>query len=189
VEEWQSHTHSFRKEYRSLLLVHVCRKLLPLRYLSHSLTATKPNSSTQLYTYHKPCLHVELFATTPPSCSTVYNKHADLLGCYSFSLKEPSPPTSSYFLICLSFLHSLDAQSDLSLGQWQELSSYPPRRKLALCVHYGPTSTGEGLARAPHCMWGLVPICEPGVFQTFLCASVYHTALGTHTNVHRDTQR
>lgn len=64
--------------------------------------------------YHEPCLHIQLYALTPPLCPTVYNKHTKFPGGCNYSIKESSPPDpSSSMCVChsfsLSFLHSLNA--------------------------------------------------------------------------------
>lgn len=75
--------------------------------------------------YHKPCLHIQLYALTPPLCSTTYNKQAEFLGCCNYSIKESSPldPSSSVyvylsFLHCLFFIPSMP-QADQILGATQ----------------------------------------------------------------------
>lgn len=60
-------------------------KLLPYRDSYQKKKKKKLNQPPYLSIYHKPCLLVQLDAITPPPCSTVYNKHADLPGHPVFS--------------------------------------------------------------------------------------------------------
>lgn len=57
-----------------------------------------------------PCLSV----ITLSSCPDVYNKHTELLGCCSFSTREPVGSISVFLTLHLSSLHSLTVSSQVN---------------------------------------------------------------------------
>lgn len=65
---------------------------------------------------YKLCLLIHCIQRTPPpcslhtavlpSCSTAYSKHAECLGCCSFSIWEPRPPLPAFLYLCVHVLSS-----------------------------------------------------------------------------------
>lgn len=66
-------------------------------------TPTKISESWLLdpVVYHKSCLFIYFYAVTPFLCSTLYNKHAELLDCCPFSSWESRRLKASFLFVCM----------------------------------------------------------------------------------------
>lgn len=89
------------------------------------------------------CLLGQLYAITPPLCSTPCNKCSVFPGCLVFSSQEPRPPNHRFVClgVCLSFLHSPAVPSQVQVPaatfKVTKVSIYSPWTFLVLGLKWG----------------------------------------------------